>query len=162
MKTLFAIAATLLMTISFYGQTEEEVKENILKYDTDFWAGYNSCNSTILEKYLAENVEFYHDKGGITLGSKNLTESIQKNLCSNSNFKIRRAIVPNTINFYPLKKDNILYGALLTGEHYFYVTENGQKESLDGRANFTHLWLLENNQWKMAKIISYNHGPAQK
>ncbi len=161
MKVIVTLLTFVLYSWNAYTQTDSELEKQILQYDTEFWEGYNSCDSSKMEKYLSNNVEFYHDKGGILLGSKNLTESIQKNLCSNRDFKIRRALISNSLKWFPLKKDNIVYGALLTGEHYFYVTENNNKETLNGKANFSHLWLLENKEWKMAKIISYNHGPAQ-
>jgi hypothetical protein len=52
------------------------------------------------------------------------------------------------------------YGALISGEHIFYVNESGKKEYLDGYGKFTHLWRFENNSWKMSRIVSYDHGPA--
>jgi len=30
---------------------------------------------------LADDVEFYHDQGGVTLGKEKLTESVKKNIC---------------------------------------------------------------------------------
>src|SRR2546429_5110218 len=31
--------------------------------------------------FLAEDVEFYHDQGGVTLGRAALTESVKNNIC---------------------------------------------------------------------------------
>ncbi|MEP6949264.1 MAG: hypothetical protein ABI863_08325, partial [Ginsengibacter sp.] len=59
-----------------------------------------------------------------------------------------------------MQKDNKIYGAIISGEHVFYVTANGKPEYLDGHANFNQLWLLENGEWKMKQILSYNHHPA--
>jgi hypothetical protein len=56
-----------------------------------------------------------------------------------------------------LQKGNEIYGAIISGEHLFYITEKGKSEYLDGQALFTDLWLLKNDQWKMARILSYNH-----
>lgn len=161
MKNLIYLVLSICFTSVMFAQTDEETKQQIISFDKQFWLAYNSCDIDKMKPYIDENIEFYHDKGGIILGSKQLTESIKNNLCSNTNFKIRREIIPNTIEFYTLKKDNIIYGVILSGEHYFYITQNGQKESLDGRANFTHLWLLKDKQWKMTRILSFNHGPAQ-
>lgn len=49
------------------------------------------------------------------------------------------------------KGDNI-YGALQTGIHSFG----------DTKANFSHVWLLENNEWKISRVISYNHHQEKK
>lgn len=160
MRTLFTIIFIICFSSITIGQTDEEIKLKILSFDKEFWIGYNTCDTEKIKFYIDENIEFYHDKGGITFGNVNLVESIRKNLCSDNNFKIRREVIPNTVDFYTLKKDNIIYGAILSGEHYFYISQDEKKESLNGRAKFTHLWLLKNGLWKMTRILSYNHGPA--
>ena len=43
--------------------------------------------------FFIDDVEFYHDQGGVTLGKQNLTESLKKNICG----KVRRALVPGTL-----------------------------------------------------------------
>jgi hypothetical protein len=52
------------------------------------------------------------------------------------------------------------YGAILTGEHVFYILEKGKSERLDGLAKFTHVWRFKDNEWKMHRVLSYDHGPA--
>ena len=42
----------------------------------------------------------------------------------------------------------------------FYINDNNKPEYLDGDANFTHLWLLKDSVWKMARVLSYNHHAA--
>lgn len=135
----------------------------ILQLDSLFWKGYNTCDTSLCSKYLASDVAFYHDKGGPTLGKENLLASIQNNLCSNStSYKLRREAIKETVRVFPLQKGGVLYGAVLSGGHFFYLSQNGQPEHLDGRARFTHLWLLQNGEWKMTNILSYDHGPAVK
>jgi len=68
--------------------------------------------------------------------------------------------VAGTVIVYPMQHDQEIYGAIITGEHVFYVTANGKPEYLDGQANFNQLWLFKNDVWKMARILSYNHHPA--
>jgi hypothetical protein len=59
-----------------------------------------------------------------------------------------------------MRNGDSVYGAIISGDHYFYVTENNQPEKRTGLARFTHLWLLQNNEWKMSIVLSYDHGPA--
>ena len=140
--------------------TDEQLTQTILHLDSMFWKSYNDCNTAGSGKYLSDDVEFYHDKGGITLGMENLVASIKNNLCSNENLRVRREAVPGTVNVYPMKKSNIIYGALISGDHYFYVTEKGKPEKREGLAKFTQLWILKDNVWKMTRILSFDHGPA--
>ncbi|MGD4956904.1 hypothetical protein QT827_22445, partial [Xanthomonas citri pv. citri] len=49
------------------------------------------------------------------------------------------------------------YGAIISGEHNFYITQKGKNEFHSGVANFTQLWQLQNGKWKMTRILSYNH-----
>lgn len=111
---------------------------------------------------MEDDLEFYHDRGGVQKGVGLFRETAQKNLCGNSNFHIRREAVAGSLQLFPMKSGDSLYGAVLTGEHFFYTTEAGRKEKLDGLARFTHLWLLKNGRWKMSRILSFDHGPASR
>ncbi len=157
---------TVLLFVSIFcrslnAQTAaSDLTATILHNDSLFWNAYNQCDIGKMKKWITDDVEFYHDKGGITLGNENLVLSIKNGLCSNKDFRIRREAVPGTVQVFPLRKADTIYGAIISGEHYFYITQNGQKEFLDGHARFTHLWLLKDGVWKMSRILSYDHGPA--
>ena len=142
-------------------QTEQEkLTAVVLEKDRRFWTAYNTCDTEKLRAFFTDDVEFYHDKGGVTVGIDALTESVKKNLCGTNSSRLRREAVAGTIKVFPLRKGNEIYGAIMSGEHVFYVTEKGKPEFLDGRANFTHLWLIRNGEYKMARILSFDHRPA--
>ena len=44
----------------------------ILERDRLFWKAYNACDVKTMGEFFTEDVEFYHDKGGPTLGLANL------------------------------------------------------------------------------------------
>jgi hypothetical protein len=159
MKRLIVILSMLsIHTQQASAQTApDSVTAIILHLDSSFWNAYNNCDTNAIKNYFMPDVEFYHDKGGITLGASALTQSLAKNLCSNVNYHLRREAVPGTVKVYPLQDNNVFYGAVITGEHLFYITQNNKPELLDGDANFTHLWLLTDGVWKMSRILSYNH-----
>ncbi|QYS90192.1 nuclear transport factor 2 family protein [Flavobacterium davisii] len=146
-----------LFNFSFFAQSETEIIKKIQNLDTEFWKAYNSCNTKDIEIYIYDDIEFYHDKGGITLGKENLVNSIQNNLCSNKNYKIRRELIKRTEQFSILYREGKPYGLIYSGEHIFLLTINKNKEYPDGKAKFIHLWLLENELWRMKRIYSYNH-----
>jgi hypothetical protein len=87
-------------------------------------------------------------------------KSIKDNLCSNANFKTRREAIPETVQVFELKNGNETYGAIISGEHYFFNSYNGNPEKREGLARFSQLWILKDNEWKMTRILSYDHHEA--
>mgnify|MGYP002078680543 CR=1 FL=1 len=144
--------------ISLAQSAEESAQLNreILHYDSIFWKAYNTCDLDGMRALLTDDIEFYHDKNGAVAGLDILMEGIGKGLCGNENMHLRREEVPGSLHIYPMNN----YGAILMGEHVFYVVPKGKEEFLDGYGKFTHLWKKENGTWKMARIYSYDHGPA--
>ncbi|WP_421978579.1 DUF4440 domain-containing protein [Roseivirga seohaensis] len=132
---------------------QDELKQVILHFDSLFWESYNTCDVKNMGKLLTDDIEFYHDKNGLTTSKRGLLESISSGLCANENSKLRRAAVEGSVKVYPMNN----YGAIILGEHIFYVNETGKDEYAEGKALFTHLWKFENGKWKMARIISYDH-----
>src|SRR5664279_3690953 len=159
-SALYIIAITVCSATAFAQTEQEKLTATITRLDSAFWKAYNNCDTAQFINYLTDDVEFYHDKGGITIGAKALIESLNKNLCSNVNYHLRREAVAGTVKVYPMQNGNEIFGAIISGEHVFYITENGKAEYLDGDANFTQLWLLRNGNWKMSRILSYNHHAA--
>jgi hypothetical protein len=141
-------------------RAQADLAKIILKQDSLFWVTYNTCEIEESRPFFTEDVEFYHDKGGLTAGKENVITTFKKNLCSNPDFRLRREAVEGSVKVFPLQNANTVYGAILSGEHVFYILEKGKNERLDGQANFTHLWLLKDGQWQMSRVLSYDHRPA--
>jgi hypothetical protein len=136
-------------------QTPIDLTKIILHHDSAFWAAYNVCDVARMSNYFTDDLEFYHDKNGLTSTKATLDEGVRKGLCSNPNWQLRREEIKGTVKVFPMNN----YGALITGEHLFYINESGKSEYLDGYGKFTHLWYFKDNAWKMSRIISYDHGP---
>lgn len=139
----------------------QKLKGTILHLDSLFWKAYNECDTLNYDRFFTDDVKFYHDKGGITDGKTALIASIRNNVCGNKNQRVRREAVNGAVEVHPMRKGNIIYGAIISGEHYFYITETNKPEKREGLARFAHLWLLNNNEWKMSLILSYDHGLAK-
>jgi hypothetical protein len=152
----------LLISLLSFSQTDDQVKQLIFQKDSLFWVAYNNCDIQNMDAALTDDIEFYHDKGGPSFGRDTLMTIIRKNLCSNNNFRLRRAAVKGTVNVYVMHSGGKVYGAIISGQHVFYINEKGKEEFLDGLARFTQLWTLKDGQWKMSRILSYDHGPAPK
>ena len=132
----------------------------VLGGDKQFWKAYNTCDVAGMAAWFAEDVEFYHDRGGATLGHAALVETLKTRLCGNPDSRLRRAAVDATVRAFPLLTGSALYGAVLSGEHVFYVLDAGKPERLDGRARFTHLWLLKDGTWRMTRVLSVRPRPG--
>jgi hypothetical protein len=153
----FACLCLLLLTGRAYGQNTATLSKTVLQNDSLFWEAYNACDIATMEIFFTEDVEFYHDRSGLTTSKKKFFESIRAGLCGNPDRHLRREALRETIMVFPL--DN--FGAIMSGEHVFYVREKGKEERLDGLAKFTHVWRFKDNEWKMHRILSYDHLPAK-
>jgi hypothetical protein len=119
-------------------------------------------NLNIYTRTYPDDVEFYHDKGGPTIGFENFMDALKNGLCGNTDSRLRRAELKETVKVFPLAENGEYYAAIISGEQVFYVNQKGKPEFLDGHARFMQLWLLRNGEWKMARILSYDHGDAKQ
>lgn len=128
-------------------------EQAVREADAAQWKAYNACDAAALAPFFAEDLEFYHDNGGVTRTGKAMVESIMKGICGNPNLRVRRAPLPDTIRFDPVPG----YGGVLSGKHQFYMTEKGMPERLSGIASFTTLWHPENGRWQITRAFSLEH-----
>jgi len=157
---LRSLIALLFLTISLFAQTESSLETTIRHEDSLFWDAYNRCDVEKMSEFFWPDVEFYHDKAGLIAGLSPFTDALKNGLCGNANSHLRREAIPETVKVYPLEKNGAVYGAVLSGEHYFYVNDKGKPEYRDGMAKFFHVWLLKDGKWKMARVVSYDHHDA--
>jgi hypothetical protein len=73
--------------------------------------------------------------------------TIKQNICG----KVERALLPDTLQVYPLKN----YGAFESGIHRFH--HPAQPEEGVGDAKFINLWQLIDGIWQLTHVISYEH-----
>ena len=98
--------------------------------------------------------KFYHDKGGPTIGLGPLGRDLQEEpLCGNPNFRLGarhrdHPCLPSRTGAYD--------GAVLSGEHYFYINDSGKPEFRDGQAYFFHVWLLNTvpGRWRASSATT--------
>ena len=58
--------------------------------DAALFDSYNKCDLDKFASFFVDDVEFYDDQGGVTLGRAALTDSVKKNICG----KVTRELVP--------------------------------------------------------------------
>ncbi|WP_129746501.1 serine hydrolase [Flavobacterium anhuiense] len=122
-----------------------------------FNIGFNTCDVKQFENLYTEDFEFYHDKDSVSDKARFL-KTFQNGICSPTRkYNYRRELIDGSTEIYPLYKNGVLYGAIQMGTHRFYESSVGNKEQAGSFAKFTHLWLLKNKEWKLARSLSYNH-----
>lgn len=128
----------------------DELLETIAVLDRALFDSYNRCDLEKFGTFIGDDIEFYHDQGGVTLGRQALTESVKQNICG----KVRRELVAGTLEVYPMRG----YGAVETGVHRFFHTG---ETAPSGQAKFIHLWQNKDGVWKITRVISYDHRAAR-
>lgn len=122
-----------------------------------FELGFNAIDTVALEKLLAEDFEFYHDVHGITDSKQAFLKSVSG--LKELPFKTWRRLRLETMEVYPLYAENRskLYAVIQTGKHDFYQQKKGEKAKKSGTARFNHLWILEGGEWKLKRVLSFDH-----
>jgi hypothetical protein len=159
MRKYILIAILLISTTFIFAQVNRKsdlfkiikTKDSLL-----FDIGFNHCDISQFQNLISEKFEFYHDKSGITPTKQAFIKSVQDGLCKLS-YKPRRELVNSSMEVYPMMRNDTLYGAIQIGVHRFYALEKDKPEYLTSIAKFTHVWILENGEWKLTKGLSYDH-----
>jgi hypothetical protein len=123
--------------------------------DQKLFQAYNACDLVTLSDMVDENLEFYHDKGGLSVGRAEFLASIKNNICH----KVRRELLATTLEVYPLAK----YGAIELGEHTFCNMAETPvcKDETNGVGKFFMLWQKQGDQYRLTRVISYDHSSNQ-
>jgi hypothetical protein len=130
-----------------YKPDDEQLYKKIVRLDSLFFAAYNSC-SVNLDKYgsyFSENIEFYHDQGGLMTSKQEIVDATKRNVCG----KVTRELVTGSIEVYPIKD----IGAVEIGLHKFHNNqEPAGTPSRVGR--FMIIWENNKDDWKIRRVVS--------
>ncbi len=134
-------------------KNQEALDKAVAVLDTALFDAYNHCDLEKFSSFFVDDVEFYHDQGGVTLGKQALTESIRKNICG----RVTRELVSGSLQVHYMKG----YGAVEMGVHRFHHPGHDDTESV-GEGKFIHLWQCKDGKWRVTRVISYDHHTAAK
>lgn len=153
----FSLLLSLQYSYAQVAKTDVLYKTILAKDSLLFSVGLNTCDIKQYEALLSTDLKFYHDKDGISDRTKFLHD-LKNGLCKSPETRqVKRVLVKESTEIFPLYKNNVLYGAIQNGEHLFY--EN--PESKPGAAKFTNVWMLENGEWKLTTSLSFDHKSNQ-
>ncbi len=134
-------------------KSQEDLDKVTAALDASLFDAYNTCDLKKFASFFADDVEFYHDQSGLTIGKEKLTEAVKNNICG----KVTRELVPGSLHAYVMKG----YGAIQVGVHRFHHPGHEDTEQV-GEARFTHLWQYKDGAWKITRELSYDHHSLAK
>ena len=130
---------------------QQELYNEILRQDSILFTAFNTCDIKTFRSKFTDDLEFYHDKGGLT-GLAH-TMKFMEETCNNTERKVRRGLITEGMEVYPIQD----YGAVQIASHSFYITEKGKQEFKSGTFKFVHVWKKTNEGWKISRVVSYDH-----
>ncbi|MCT2562068.1 nuclear transport factor 2 family protein [Chryseobacterium herbae] len=155
MVKLFSIFLCCSVWTVFFSQSKaytpvsKELYDTIMKKDSLVFGAANSGNIDQLKTFFTEDLEFFHDVGGLA----NYQETVDNFSRVAKNYSYtRRVLVPGSVEVYPIKD----YGAVQTGVHQFCRLENGSLINC-GTFKFVHVWKKTSDGWKISRVVSYGH-----
>ncbi len=127
-----------------YTPADKILYEAIVAMDKKYFDAYNECDMDTQASLYAEELEFFHDEGGLSTSKPELLESLKNNICG----KVTRTLIKGSIEVYPIPN----YGAIEIGYHKFYNNQEPDAKSKPGR--FILIWKNEGGKWMISKVIS--------
>jgi len=147
-----ALIAPILLFTTLAGTTclraqvpsDSDLYQTIAALDEAYFTAYNSCDMETQAALLSEDLEFYHDQGGLSTSKAAILESIEANICG----KVTRELVAGSVEVHEIKG----FGAVEIGLHKFY--NNQEPDAVSKPSRFITLWKQEAGTWKMHRIVS--------
>jgi ketosteroid isomerase-like protein len=128
-----------------YQPDDPALHRKIVQLDSTFFDAYNHCETKLAEyaAFYADDVEFYHDRGGLSSSKADFVAATQQYICG----KVTRLVLPSTIEVYPIKD----YGAIEFGYHSFH---NSVENSTSKPSRFVIVWRQTSDAWHITRVIS--------
>lgn len=129
---------------SAYPEGSASLYDTIVRMDSILFHAYNTCDIKTYSDLFSEDLEFYHDKGGLQTSKAESVEAFKKNVCG----KVTRELLPGSIEVSPVPN----FGAIEIGVHRFH---NSQEPNAPGHyARFVIVWKREKGGWVITRVIS--------
>lgn len=154
----------LFLTLTAYAQVDSSDDLYKIIHENDsllFDIGFNSCNYEMLNDLISDDFMFYHDQSGIIDSKEAFIATVENGLCKLP-YKAIRILNKVSSSVYPLKRNDTIYGTVQNGEHRIYALEGNNQKYLTSIAKFTHVWIIENDVWKLHSVLSYDHEDLDK
>ena len=144
----FLFATTVIAQEKKVAPTSQKLYNEITAMDTQLFEAFNAKDMSKFKPLFTEDLEWYQDNGGL-LSYDTVFANFEK-MFKNEN-KLTRTLVKGSLEVHPIKD----FGAIEVAQHQFRHMENGKEEV--GTFKFVAIWKKIGNQWKVSRMISYDH-----
>jgi hypothetical protein len=155
MKNLVLFLLGILICVGAVAQNEKkevisdnELYKKIASLDSMLFNAYNSKNLDLMKTFFTKDLEWYQDNGGL-INFEQVFINFQS--IFNREYDLKRNLVKESLEVHPIKD----YGAIEIGKHQFKHIENGKLEV--GTFKFLMIWKNDNGNWKISRVVSYDH-----
>lgn len=126
-----------------YVPVDRELYNTVVALDKRFFEAYNTCDMETQNELMSEDIEFFHDKGGLATSKSQIMESLKNNICG----KVTRTLIEGSVEVYPIAG----YGAVQMGEHKFFNNQEPNAKSIPSK--FVTIWKNTNGNWQITRVI---------
>ena len=133
---------------------EGDLRAQIAAMDTALFAASRNCDEAAMNRIFREDLEFYHDVTGLTQPRERVMVDIMR-FCADDGVGLRRALVEGSLEVHPLPG----FGAIQIADHVFFELVDGEEQQV-GSARLVHIWQRIDGEWKLARVLSYDHAAA--
>ena len=157
MKNLMVLLLSIFIYSNALAQSQNERKvattqielfNKVANLDSSLFAAYNSKNLNLMKTYFTKDLEWYQDNGGL-INFEKVFSNFQS--IFNRDYDLKRNLIRESLEVHPIEG----YGAIEIGKHQFKHIENGKLEI--GTFKFVMIWKNDNGNWKISRVISYDH-----
>ena len=131
-------------TIESQDAENKALYNTIMELDKTYFTAYNDCDMKTQSEFYDEDIEFYHDMGGLATDKAELLKSIEKNICG----KVTRTLIEESVEVHPIKG----FGAVQIGMHKF--NNNLEPNAISKSTKFIVIWKKTDSKWLMSRVIS--------
>jgi hypothetical protein len=126
------------------------LEAEITAADARLFGGLNNRDIAPMKEGFSPRLEFYHDRSGVTGYAENIA-IFEKNFRSPG--RLRREAMPETVEVFPAGPNHAMH----IGKHRF--CNKPSEQELEGCSvyRFAMVWEREDGQWKLLRVLSYDH-----
>ncbi len=131
-----------------YTPPDKALYDTITRQDSLLFAAFNARDLERMITFFDTTLEVYQDN----VGMRDYEQSVEAfRQLFQKEYVLTRQPDKESLEIYPVKD----YGAIETGRHTFCHPENGKQ--VCGTFKFLHIWERKNAQWKITRIVTYDH-----
>jgi hypothetical protein len=127
-----------------------QLEAEITAADARLFGGLNNRDIGPMKQGFSPRLEFYHDRGGLSDYAANIA-------VFETNFKapgrLRREAMPETVEIFPAGPKHAMH----IGQHRFCNKPSAAEPEGCSVYRFSMVWERDGGQWKLLRVLSYDH-----